>query len=53
MGFEEGSECPKEGCKGILIFPKVKKCSCHISPPCSACVENKLKCDTCGEDPYE
>lgn len=49
--FEEGQLCPE--CKiGDLFYPKVENCSCHISPPCSSCVDNKLTCDDCGwEEP--
>jgi hypothetical protein len=43
---EEGGECPE--CKeGILYYPKVENCSCHIHPPCSACVNNVLTCPNC------
>jgi hypothetical protein len=45
--IEEGEPCPTE-CGGVLIFPPVKNCSCHIRSPCSACVENKLACSECG-----
>ena len=42
----EGGKCPE--CDGKMVFPKVENCSCHINPPCSACVENRLTCDKCG-----
>jgi len=45
--IEEGDKCPVEGCNGTIILPPVEGCSCHINPPCSACVNNKLECDTC------
>lgn len=44
---EEGGECP-ECHEGEMYFPKVTGCSCHIHPPCSACVDNKLTCKSCG-----
>ena len=52
--FEEGQQCPcaqvankSERCTGHLEY-KIENCSCHISPPCSACVEAPLVCDVCG-----
>jgi len=45
--LEEGDDCPKENCEGFLEYPEVMDCSCHISPPCSACTENELTCGTC------
>lgn len=45
--YEEGDRCPQ--CKsGELYYQEVENCSCHISPPCSACVENPLECIECG-----
>lgn len=38
-------------CDGELILPDVENCSCHISPPCSACETNELVCSVCGEPP--
>lgn len=46
--MEEGDYCPCEDCGGRLVSPPVEGCSCHISPPCSACVNNPLVCDSCG-----
>lgn len=49
--YEEGGTCPDCG-TGKLEYPRVRGCSCHISPPCSACVDQRLKCDDCGcEEP--
>jgi hypothetical protein len=45
--IEEGGLCP-EGCGGILHFPDVENCSCHISPPCSAHTSVLLTCRECG-----
>lgn len=42
----EGGECPE--CKGVMAFPPVENCSCHISPPCHACTSNLLTCSMCG-----
>jgi hypothetical protein len=46
----EGSTCPIEGCNGIMGFNPVEGCYCHISPPCSCCVDNPLVCMECGEE---
>lgn len=48
--YEEGSICPVAYCEGVLEYPKVVDCSCHINPPCFACVNNKLTCTICGEE---
>jgi hypothetical protein len=46
--YEEGDRCPIEDCKGVLQFLPVENCTCFISPPCSACIENPLTCSECG-----
>ena len=46
--MDEGDKCPELDCEGILEFPLVENCSCHINSPCSVCVENKLTCNVCG-----
>lgn len=38
IGKEEGDKCGVDGCDGILEFLPAKNCSCHINPPCNACV---------------
>jgi hypothetical protein len=49
--YEEGDDCP-ECARGVLEYPKIRGCSCHINPPCSACVDQRLVCDSCGwEEP--
>lgn len=48
-GDEEGARCNRDGCGGTMIVPEVEGCTCFISPPCSACVNNPLTCDECGE----
>ena len=63
IGTEEGDTCNRveeqdedaprgyrpKPCQGVMHYADVEDCSCHISPPCSACVDNPLVCDTCGE----
>ena len=44
----DGDICPYPDCKGKLGYESVEDCSCHISPPCSACLENPLVCQTCS-----
>ncbi len=44
--MEEGENCP-ECKKGVMILGEVENCSCHIDPPCSACVDNLLICNAC------
>ncbi len=47
LGFpEEGDHCPE--CGTSIVYPKVEGCSCHINPPCGACVDNRLTCPSCG-----
>lgn len=45
--FEEGMPCPMEGCTGILVNAEVVDCSCHINPPCGACVDAGYECPEC------
>lgn len=49
-GTHEGHKCNVDGCEGILEFPPVENCSCHISPPCGACTDNLLTCNICGRE---
>lgn len=49
--YDEGDKCPKPGCKGDLAYINEEGCSCHISPPCSNCVDAPLICDVCGLAP--
>ena len=46
--LEEGDPCNQPGCTGKMIFHPVENCSCHLFPPCKACVENPLVCSECG-----
>lgn len=43
---QEGNECP-ECSAGKMIYTRKESCSCHIHPPCSACVDAPLVCDVC------
>lgn len=47
-GIEEGEVCNRDGCKGVIELEEHKGCSCHISPPCSACVDRDVFCPMCG-----
>ncbi len=48
--YEEGDDCPEE-CGGKLEIVRGENCSCHLHPPCNACLEDCFKCDTCGHRP--
>jgi len=45
--YSEGDKCPDKKCNGELEYPDVEGCSCHINPPCRACIENELICSEC------
>lgn len=53
-GTEEGALCGRQidesekFCLGTIELVIPEDCSCHISPPCSACVEAGLICNECG-----
>jgi len=47
---EEGDRCENSECNGVLYYPKVENCSCHINPPCHECVSVCLTCKDCGEE---
>lgn len=47
-GKEEGNTCNRDGCTGEMEYKKDGVCSCHINPPCSACVDSILTCNECG-----
>ena len=47
-GTEEGDHCQREGCGGTMEFKRLEPCSCHVNPPCSACVDATLICTECG-----
>ena len=45
--LEEGDKCPE--CKeGLMGYERVEGCTCHVNPPCNACVTNPLVCLNCG-----
>lgn len=59
--YTDGQACPWNECQGKLEFieEQAENCSCHINPPCSACVElqEQLRCSECSwqtaDDPPE
>jgi hypothetical protein len=46
-GTCEGEVCGRAACVGVIDRHEVEKCSCHISPPCSACVDTQNFCPEC------
>lgn len=46
-GLFEGDICNRLGCDGVLQLSPVLECSCHISPPCDACITRKVFCPSC------
>ena len=48
---EEGETCIKDDCIGIYEYIKNGQCNCHINPPCAACENSYLICNSCGEMP--
>lgn len=53
FGEEEGQVCWRDGCQGVIARHPGEGCSCHISPPCSDCVEPREFCPTCGWEASE
>lgn len=54
QGTDVGHSCNLNGCDGTIqcgvdVRP-VDGCSCHISPPCSACVDDPMVCDKCKRE---
>ena len=47
-GSEDGTRCNRNGCEGIIEVVKPENCSCHVNPPCDACVDAKAGCAVCG-----
>lgn len=47
FSVQEDQACVDPFCSGIYRFVLQSPCSCHINPPCSACVEAPLICDRC------
>jgi len=53
VGLWEDEPCgrlvaPATICGGIMVRLDEKNCSCHISPPCSNCVDALFYCSGCG-----
>jgi hypothetical protein len=53
VGLTLGELCNRNGCKGIIEEHEKGGCSCHITPPCSACVEPRAFCPVCEWDDKE
>jgi hypothetical protein len=53
IGTWEGESCNRNGCTGIIELHPIDGCSCHINPPCSACVGQTAFCQQCGWDEDE
>jgi hypothetical protein len=47
-GYEEGSDCCRNHCAGIIDTRRADNCSCHLSAPCSACTAPRNFCPDCG-----
>ena len=43
----EGDACRDHSCIGFYTFPEIENCTCHISPPCGACLDAQLICTDC------
>jgi hypothetical protein len=52
-GFEAGDPCNRNGCPGIIEDRPVENCTCHICPPCRACIEARTFCPECGREAKE
>lgn len=52
-GYADGDTCNRNGCDGIIVFNEPEGCSCHISPPCSACENAGSSCPKCGWEDRE
>ena len=48
LGYCEGDICTRLSCQGVIEDHPVEGCSCHISPPCSACTSPSGYCPKCG-----
>ena len=51
--MEEGDYCVEDNCNGRYLFQPDGECTCHISPPCAACVGSRLVCSNCGTNAPE
>lgn len=52
-GTSEGEICGRDGCDGRIEYTKPENCSCHTSPPCSACTSTYLHCPECDWEAEE
>lgn len=53
FGHIYGQICWRNGCQGIIDESPVDNCSCHLFPPCSACMKDRgfcVVCDWCAAD---
>lgn len=51
FGYTDGDVCGRgfPTCKGVIEpAPTTRDCSCHVSPPCSACTDREFYCPVCG-----
>lgn len=47
IGTTEGEVCGRDGCAGVIEPEPVETCSCHLSPPCWAHENQRLRCPAC------
>lgn len=48
-GTEEGADCRRFGCDGLIRFERPQNCSCHLGmAPCGSCENVMLECPICG-----
>lgn len=47
INYGEGEVCGRGGCIGHIKTRPADNCSCHISPPCSACTAPRNFCPEC------
>lgn len=47
FGYEEGSTCHRNYCKGTIALHEVEGCYCHINPPCGSCTAARAYCPDC------
>ena len=47
FGYEEGATCWRNGCQGVIVVDAAENCSCHINPPCGACMTPRERCPDC------
>lgn len=53
IGHEEGEECGRNGCAGVIEYQKSENCSCHLGAPCGSCTSVKLHCPECDWEAQE